>query len=130
MKYVSHLHLVHSFGVGKNKCVMVEVSLALAFQLTLKVHSKNTKAINIIHKQNTIQSCGFFLTRCSVPLHFNSPAEFSIQKKKKKQLRRPAMVPSLYSAAVFYLTLLHYSAFKAMYMMMSHGRCQRCHRKL
>lgn len=44
-------------------------------------HTKNTKAINIIHKQNTIQSCGFFLTRCSVPLHFNSPAEFSIPEE-------------------------------------------------
>lgn len=79
MIYVSHLHLVDSFGVGKNKCVMVEVSLALAFQLTSKAHNKNTKAINIIHKQEYHTGLWlFFLTRCSVPLHFNSPAEFSI----------------------------------------------------
>lgn len=80
MIYVSHLYLGDSFRVEKNECAMVEVSLALAFQLTLKAHNKNTKAINIIHKQeyHTGLWLFFFLTRRSVPLHFNSPAEFSI----------------------------------------------------
>lgn len=67
---LSHLHLVDSFWVGKNKCVTVDVSLALAFQLTLKAQNKNTKAINIIHKQEYHTGLWLFFNKmfCAITL--------------------------------------------------------------
>lgn len=49
---------------------LVEVSLALAFQLTLKAHNKNTKAINIIHKQEYHTGLWLFFFKQDVLCHY------------------------------------------------------------